>query len=346
MLEYVIKELEAGDDRNSRSILLDICAGVANTCKGILDFLWTPKHYNDPGRWARVRDELHRKQRRLLGQAMTMHEKIIAAMIMRAYAPLAELLLMAPENLPFSAFEDQMTAAVRLDDPTAISTMMIILDHHKSKRYKRDQLLGSNSTYSIHSAISVCIAKYRADLIDLMLGYLHGYTTIFNKVFHRKWVLDAMESTVGLAKIEVLKSLIQAAPGKDPFHVSSTIFDLACRRSFDTVKTLLEHGHVQLDSDSTARSALSRSIKSGTIAMVRLVVEAGADINKGMIRNRFHHSSAITPLDYAIHLKRYNAITYLIECGATVPPKSTWPSKGKTREALQNGVNNRDKKSK
>ena len=80
--------------------------------------------------------------------------------------------------------------------------------------------------------------------------------------------------------------------------------------------------------------------------MVREVVEAGADIDYAMTTHRIARRPTITSLEYAIHIKKYDVVAYLIECRAKVPSESIWPSRGKILKVLQKAVEERKKKSK
>ncbi|CAN9393881.1 unnamed protein product [Alternaria alternata] len=343
MVEYVTKELEAENDRQDRNILLEVCACVADTCRYTQDLLWTsePDLCYEP--WLTFRNEWRQKQCKSPGSGLDWHEKFIAALSVRAYGLVARLLPDAPRYLRQSVWDYPISAAVRLGDSEMITLMLDVLDQEKGKIWKRNQMLDSDSIYNIRVGVSHSITNNHAEMTALLLEYLHDYKSLKNKPCYREWVKLAIDCQNN----ESLKSLLQVTAEDSPYHVVNRTFEQGCRQgSLNIVKTLLKYGQVQLHSSSNTSSALAACIRSGTVDMVREVVEAGADIDYAMTTHRIARRPTITPLEYAIHIKKYDVVAYLVECGAKIPSESIWPSRGEILKVLQKAVEERKKKSK
>jgi hypothetical protein len=343
MVEYVTKELETENDCQDRNILLEVCACVADTCRYTGDLLWTsePDLCYEP--WLTFRNEWRQKQCESPGSGLDWHEKFIAALSVRAYGLVARLLPDAPRYLRQSVWDYPISAAVRLGDSEMITLMLDVLDQEKSKIWKRNQMLDSDSIYNIQVGVSHSITNNHAEMTALLLEYLHDYKFLTNKPFYHEWVKLAIDCQNN----ESLKSLLQVTAEDSPYHIVNRTFEQGCRKgSLNIVKTLLKYGQVQLHSSSSTSSALAASIRSGTVDMVREVVEAGADIDYAMTTHRIARRPTITSLEYAIHIKKYDVVAYLIECRAKVPSESIWPSRGKILKVLQKAVEERKKKSK
>ncbi|CAN9330107.1 unnamed protein product [Alternaria alternata] len=343
MVEYVTKELEAENDRQDRNILLEVCACVADTCRYTQDLLWTsePDLCYEP--WLTFRNEWRQKQCKSPGLGLDWHEKFIAALSVRAYGLVARLLPDAPRYLRQSVWDYPISAAVRLGDSEMITLMLDVLDQEKGKIWKRNQMLDSDSIYNIRVGVSHSITNNHAEMTALLLEYLHDYKSLKNKPCYREWVKLAIDCQNN----ESLKSLLQVTAEDSPYHIVNRTFEQGCRQgSLNIVKTLLKYGQVQLHSSSNTSSALAACIRSGTVDMVREVVEAGADIDYAMTTHRIARRPTITPLEYAIHIKKYDVVAYLVECGAKLPSESIWPSRGEILKVLQKAVEERKKKSK
>jgi hypothetical protein len=269
---------------------------------------------------------------------MTIHDKIVAAMSVRSYAVVERLLTHAPVSLPSSVFEKPMTAAASLEDRDVINMMMAVLSRNKRMGFKRNEVLSSNSTYGLLQPIQKAINEDCPEILELVLGHLRDYMKLPDKTHFRKWIKRAVDFNHN----KVLISLLQAAPTSSPIRINSNVFELGCRTGNSAiVNTLLTYGRIQLDSDNTSVSTLATAIRFGHIPVIRTVIEAGADINMAMGTHRLKAKArtTVTPIEYAIHLKKYDAVAYLIECGASVPPVGTWPPSRKMQKVLQNAVN-------
>ncbi|KAG9191214.1 hypothetical protein G6011_09302 [Alternaria panax] len=341
MVKYIIKELGTDHKQQDRNVLLEICTGLAITCRDISGLLWNSELYTFSNQWSQLGKVWYEEQRKSPGQDLDMHEKLTAAMSIRDHGLVVKLLSDAPEHLPQSVWEQPITAAVQLEDPEMITLMLNVLDHHKSKKFKRNQMLENDSTYSILIGVSKSITNNRDDITLLLLGYFRGYTALLNKTCYREWI----ELAIHRQNDKSLEYLLQMAPTASPFRISNKIFEQGCRNGSSTIiNTLLEHGQVQLDSTSNTLSALAASIRSGTVEIVREVVTAGADINYAMSTHRIAKRPTITPLEYAIYVRNHDVVTYLVQCGAKIPPKSIWPSRGEMQKTLQKGVEERRNK--
>ncbi|CAG5181154.1 uncharacterized protein ALTATR162_LOCUS9620 [Alternaria atra] len=259
-------------------------------------------------------------------------------MSIRAYAVVERLLAHAPVPLPSSVFEQPMTAAVSLEDGDMINMMMAVLSRYRRMGFKRSKVLRSDSTYGLLEPIQKAIDKECPEILELVLGHLRDYMKLPDKTHFRKWINQAVK----LKHNKALISLLQAAPASSPIRINSKVFELGCRTGDSAiVNTLLTFGRIQLDSDNTSVSTLAIAIRLGHIPVIRTVIEAGADINMAMGTHRLKSKArtTVTPIEYAIHLKKYDAVAYLIECGASVPPVDTWPPSRKMQKVLQNAVN-------
>jgi hypothetical protein len=331
MVDYIIKELDARDNLEGRNILSEVCSGIANTSLDIHALLFGSTLF--VGSF----DEhvTYKKNLERLDIGTIINDKLIAAISVGAYEVVAELLSHAPALLLQGSFAQPMAAAVLLDDRKMINVMISVLDQHKSKKFKKTEVLSSDSPYSMLSAMREAIAGNRVDMVDFLLGHLRRYMKLPDKIHYRKWIDEA----VSLHKDEALKSLLQAVPQTRPFHINSSIFRNGCETGNSAiVSTLLKYGDVQLDSVSTATSTLAIALKFGRIAIIRTVVEAGADINMVMDTHHFRNRPTITPLGYAIHLDYYAAVTYLIDRGAKVP--STLECSRKMRKVVEQALAN------
>jgi hypothetical protein len=328
MVAYITKELQDTDHLKGRNILLEVCSGVAYTFQeNWFTVLW----YGEDGfrRYPYGRNSYYLSHQQL-ADGTDMHDRLIAAASVGAYDVVAELLSHEPASLPQGIFKEPVAAAVLLDDRKMLDVMFGVLDRHSSKTFKKTEVLSETSPYSMLSAMREAIQKRRVDTVDLLIGYLHRFIRLPDKKHYREWVDLAISSRSN----DALKSLLQAVPQTKPFHIKPTIFAHGCRSySSDIVKTLLEHGDIELDSSSTSMSTLVTAIRFGTISIIRIVVEAGADIDMAMDVHRFKHRTTITPLEYAIYLKHTEAMTYLIERGAKLP--SPLPSSRMFRKVLQ-----------
>lgn len=340
MVEYATKELKVANDLHDRNILLEICAGVARTCRYPYTFLWryepppAPLHpyYRD------YQHEWYKRERQALSPDATIHDQLIAAISVGARDAVAQLLPQVPTRLPEGAFEDPMVACVLLDDQEMINLMMKALDQHKSKRFKKEQVITGGSPHNIGSAMETAITHGRVDMVKLLLGYFCRYLTIPDKTYYRQWVDRAINSQ----RTEVLKAFLQAASNTKPLIINSVIFEKGLRTGNSAiVSTLIKYGSIQLDSDNAQMSALAASIRAGGVPVIRAVIEAGADIDLVITAHRLKYIGAITPMEYAIYLKKYEAVAHLIECGAKAPAISTWPTSKKIRKVLQNAVTKR-----
>jgi hypothetical protein len=331
MVAYITKELQDTDHLKGRNILLEVCAGVAYTFRQHWRDGWYMLLWRDDGlssqSYGRIFNDLCRKR---LADGTEMHDRLIAAASVGAYDVVAELLLHAPASLPQGIFKEPMAAAVLLDDRKMLDVMIGVLDRHSSKTFKKTEVLSETSPYSMLFAMREAILKKSVGMVDLLIGYLHRFMTLPDKKHYRGWI----DLAISLPSNDALKSLLQAVPQTKPFHIKPTIFAHGCRsHSSDIVKTLLEHGDIQLDSSSTSMSTLVIAIRFGTISIICAVVEAGADIDMVMDVHRFKYRTTITPLEYAIHLKHTEAMTYLVERGAKLP--SPLPSSRMFRKVLQ-----------
>ncbi|CAN9281778.1 unnamed protein product [Alternaria sp. RS040] len=343
MVEYVTKEIEAEEDRQDRNILLEVCACVADTCRYTQNLLWI----SEPGllheSWLTIRNEWRQKQCGSTGSDLDWHEKFIAALSVRAYELVARLLPDAPRYLQQGVWDYPISAAIRLGDSEMITLMLDVLDQEKGKNWKIFQMLHIDSIYNIQVGVTLSISSNHPEITALLLEYLNDYKSLTNRSFYREWVKLAIDCQ----NDESLKSLLQVIAEDSPYHILNRTFEQGCRMgSLNVVKMLLKYGQVQLHSSSNTSSALAASIRSGTVDMVREVVEAGADIDYAMTTHRIPRRPTITPLEYAIHIKKYDVVAYLVECGAKVPSESIWPSRGKILKVLQKAVEERKKKSK
>ncbi|KAI4629356.1 uncharacterized protein J4E87_003620 [Alternaria ethzedia] len=329
MVEYVTKELTATDNLDGRNILLEVCAGVAQTCPFLTTFLWL----NDST--SLVSEKRYKKLRQPLSKDITYHDQLIAAISVGAYDVVARLLRQAPTSLSRDVFEEPMLAAVLQDDHKMITLMMTVLDEQKSKRFKRSQVMNVGSPYSMLGSMQPAIVDDNVDMVKLLLGYLRRYLTLPDKTYYRQWIDRAILSRSN----NVLRTLLQAAPDTKPFHINTTIFERGVKTGDSAiVTTLINYGSIQLDSSSAQMSALAASIRAGVVAVIRAVVEAGADINLVITTHRLKHCDAITPLEYAIYLNHFDAVYYLIKCGASVPATYTWHLSKKMQAVLQNAA--------
>jgi hypothetical protein len=331
MVKYITEELDATNNLEGRNILLEVCSGIAYTSPNIQALLF------GSALWVRSYNEsvTYKENLERLDMDTIIHDKLITAISVGAYEVVAELLSHAPALLLQGIFAQPMAAAVLLDDRKMINAMISVLDRHKSKKFKKTQVLSSDSPYSILSAMREAIAGNRVEMVELLLGHLRCYMKLPDKTHYRKWINEA----VSLRKDEALKFLLQAEPQTRPFHVNSRVFRSGCKTGESAiVNILLRHGNLQLDSVSTARSTLAISIRSGRIASVRTVVEAGADINMVMGINHIRDRPTITPSGYAIRLEKSEAVTYLIERGAKVP--STLECSRKMRKVVEQALAN------
>jgi len=337
MVEYATKELKAANDLHDRNILLEICAGVARTCRYPYTFLW--RYEPPPGPlhpyYGDYKHERYKLERRALSPDATIHDQLIAAISVGARDAVAQLLPQVPARLPEGAFEDPILACVLLDDQDMIILMMKALDEHKSKRFKQEQVIAGGSPYNVGSAMETAITHSRVDMVKLLLGYLCRYLTLPDKTYYRRWV----DLAINVRRTEVLKAFLQAASNTKPFNINSVVFKKGLRTGKPAiVSTLIKYGSIQLDSDNAQMSALAASIRTGGVPVIRAVVKAGADIDLVITTHRLKHVGAITPVEYAVYLKKYEAVTYMIECGAKAPAIATWPTSRKMRNVLQNAV--------
>ncbi|KAL1797873.1 hypothetical protein ACET3X_004479 [Alternaria dauci] len=338
MVEYITKELEAGNHLQDRNILLEVCAGVACTCQDILDLLWIAESLSSSRKWFGLKNHWRQDRSQSISPNSTLDEKFIAAICVHAYWLVAELLPHAPEHLPESVWERPISAAVLLEDSDMVKLIIESMDEEKSKKWQRNEMLDDTSIYSTEGAVSNSIANNNTDITAFLLGYLDGYTALINKPYYCKWVKLA----VNCQNNESLKSLLQIAAEESPYHICNRTFEQGCRTgSLAIVKTLLEYGQVELESFSTTLSAMASSIRSGTVEMVREVVAAGADINYVLTHHRSVKIDTFTPLEYAVHLRKLDVVAYLVECGANIPHQCFWPSRGEIRKVLQKAVEER-----
>ncbi|KAI4936969.1 uncharacterized protein J4E92_001694 [Alternaria infectoria] len=329
MVEYVTKELTAIDSLDDRNILLEVCAGVAQTCPLLATFLWRNSS-TSPGS-----EQRYRERRQALSKDITYHDQLIAAISVGAHDAVAKLLPHAPTSLSLGIFEEPILAAVRQQDHKMIAVMMTVLDQHKLKRLKKNQVIGFGSPYSMLGSMQPAIADDNVDMVKLLLGYIRRYLTLPDKTYYRQWIDRAILSRSN----SVLRTLLQAAPDTKPFQINTTIFERGVKTGDSAiVTTLINYGSIQLDSSSAQMSALAASIRAGGVAVIRAVVEAGADINLVITTHRLKHCDAITPLEYAIYLNHFDAVCYLIKCGASVPATYTWHLSKKMQAVLQNAA--------
>jgi len=337
MVEYATKALEDTDKLHDRNILLEVCAAVAHTCRDPFTFIWRFNHasvrWRDfPSHWQKERYERSRKE---LSRDITIRDQLIAAISVGAHDTVAKLLLQVPASLPLGDLGDPMVACVPQDDQNMIMIMMKCLDQDESRKFKRDQVTKQDSPYSVLDTMKLAIMYGRLDMVNLLLSYLHRYLAPCDSIHFHPWIHYA----VLLQHTEVLKALLQAAPGAKPLRVNSDIFEQGLKIGNPAiVSTMIKYGSMNLDSRSSQLSALSVSVRVGSVAAIRAVAEAGADIGFVMDRHRLRNRGAITPLEYAIHFKKYDAVVCLIECGAKVPPISAWPTSKKMRNVMQNAV--------
>ncbi|KAI4628886.1 hypothetical protein J4E81_004254 [Alternaria sp. BMP 2799] len=337
MVEYVTKELTATDNLDGRNILLEVCAGVAQTCPFLQTFLWRNSS-TSPGS-----EQRYKKRRQALSQDITYHDQLIAAISVGAYDVVAKLLPQAPTSLSRDVFEEPTLAAVLQDDHKMITVMMTVLDQQKSKRFKRSQVMNSGSPYSMLGSMQPAIADDNVDMVKLLLGYIRRYLTLPDKTYYRQWIDRAILSRSN----NVLRTLLQAAPDTKPFKINTTIFERGVKTGDSAiVTTLINYGSIQLDSSSAQMSALAASIRAGGVAVIRAVVEAGADIDLVITTHRLKHCDAITPLEYAIYLNNFDAVCYLIKCGASVPATYTWHLSKKMQVIIRNAQASQEKTTK
>ncbi|KAI4950631.1 hypothetical protein J4E91_004516 [Alternaria rosae] len=337
MVEYATKILGDTNNLHDRNILLEVCAVVARTCRDPFTFLWRYNHASV--RWrdfpSHYQEKRYKHWREGLSRDITIHDQLMAAISVGAHDKVAELLPHVPASLPLGAFGAPMLACVLQDDQDVITLMMKYLDQHESRRFKRDQVIKHNSPYSMLDAMRPAIMDGRLDMVNLLLSYLCRYLTPYDNIHFPGWIHRAVLSQ----HIEILKALLQVAPGTKPLRVNSVIFEQGLKIGNPAiVSTLIKYGSMKLDSRSSQLSALSVCIRVGSVAVIHAVAEAGADIDFVMDRHRLKNRGAITPLEYAIHFKKYDAVVCLIECGAKVPPISTWPTSKKMRDVIQNAV--------
>jgi hypothetical protein len=327
MVAYITKELQDTSLLKGRNILLEVCAGVTYTFRDSCFDAWYILLWRDNSLRSSWSYDLGRKR---LADGTDMHDRLIAAASVGAYDVVAELLSHAPASLPQGIFEEPMAAAVLLDDRKMLDVMVGVLDRHSSKTFKKTEVLSETSPYSMLSAMREVIQKKRVDMVDLLIGHLHRFMKLPDRKYYRKWVNLAICSRSN----DALKYLLQAVPQTKPFHISSTMFDRGCvGGSSKIVKTLLEHGDIELNSRSKSMSTLVIAIRSRSMSIIRTIVEAGADIDMAMDVHRFKHRTTITPLEYAIHVQHTEAMTYLVERGAKLP--SPLPSSRMFRKVLQ-----------
>jgi len=337
MVEYATKILEDTENLHDRNIILEVCAVVAHTCRDPFTFLGRYNHASV--RWRNFPfhyQERHYKHgREGLSGDISIHDQLIVAINVGTHDTVAELLPQVPASLPLGAFRDPMVACVLHNDQKTITMIMKGLDQHKSKRFKRDQLFTHGSPYRMCDAMTLAIMDDRLDMINLLLGYFCQYMTLPDKTYFSGWIRCAISSQ----RSEVLRALLQAAPPAKPLQVHSVIFEQGLKTGNSAiVSTLIKYGKMELDSSISRVSRLTASIRAGGSSIIRAVIKTGANIDLVMDSHCLKHRGAITPLEYAIHLKKYDAVVCLIECGAKVPPISTWPTSKKMRNVMQNAV--------
>jgi len=337
MVEYATKILEDTENLHDRNIILEVCAVVAHTCRDPFTFLGRYNHASV--RWrnfpSHYQERHYKHGREGISRDISIHDQLIVAISVGTHDTVAELLPQVPASLPLGAFRDLMVACVLQNDHKTIMMMMKGLNQHNSKRFKRDQLFTHGPPYRMCDAMTLAIMDDRLDMVNLLLGYFCQYMTLPDKTYFSGWIRCAISSQCS----EVLRALLQAAPPAKPLQVHSVIFEQGLKTGNSAiVSTLIKYGKMELDSSISRVSRLTASIRAGGSSIIRAVIKTGANIDLVMDSHCLKHRGAITPLEYAIHLKKYDAVVCLIECGAKVPPISTWPTSKKMRNVMQNAV--------
>lgn len=98
-------------------------------------------------------------------------------------------------------------------------------------------------------------------------------------------------------------------PRKKTVSKDSELLQAVCQQKYSYVKKMLKDGVDANSSSVKETTALHEAVRQDSIALVRLLVEAGADINRKAMGG--------TPLDLALKRKSHQIIVYLKHEGAS-----------------------------
>ena len=176
----------------------------------------------------------------------------------------------------------------------------------------------------IGDAVVTAICQNDEDLLNLLLGWYKSHAfAIPAKVWDR--FLKTAITRSSLAMIRAVATL-RSTRRRSAWKVRWIDYQTACEHNReDVIRFFLDHGHIDVNNKAVASSPLIKAVVAGRPNIVKILVEAGADVNYVSTWK----SKQTTAILVAIKRRNFKISHYLLKKGSHIPQISNvWDERG------------------
>ena len=281
---------------------------------------------------------------------LNVHDQLLAAIACEEYAVVKKV-------LPQSSATDIPTAASRLCTPLALAVggrafkdtdripvdqelLSLVLEFFTSLKLGtqaeqalfRDIVTGERPRHDISNAVLDVVKYGDRDMLTVLLNFYTHHQLRPTRSMFNKWFLAA----TCCHNEEMAQLLIDFAPkGKSLINYRNLLE--ACQGNATIIKaTLSQLNLADIDAGKIYTIPLFVAVRSGNLAAVEIMLDAGADINISVAGNiPSLNKHFLSPLDVALYHKNNAIVQCLLENEADVPHISEWPTHRESYENLR-----------
>ncbi|CAN9274112.1 unnamed protein product [Alternaria alternata] len=166
----------------------------------------------------------------------------------------------------------------------------------------------------IGDAVGTAIYQNDENLLNCLLSWYKSHAIPFSAAVMDRFLETAITRS-SLAIIQAVNTLRRSRL-RSAWKVRWSDYQTACEHNReDVVRFFLDQGHIDVNNKVVASSPLVRAVVAGHLNIVKILVEAGADVNYVST----WESQQTTPILVAIRHRNFEISHYLLKKGSHIP---------------------------
>jgi hypothetical protein len=328
MIKYLVDELDVNSDYEKETLRQSLCDVLQRICDKnvripVLTYGW-------------MKSLRHPMAVAVTAPPLGYLEKMVAAVCLGHDRLTVALMQELPAQVDHPIFGPPLQLATKLGHKAFVNA---ILDHMstvlKGKKEPECFLRANSSDSSstswinpatpssmVERAILIALDKNNEDLLSLLVDWYEDQGFISCRSIYHEFMQTAIRRS-GLAIVKAVLDDIPYAQRGMNSRVTWSDYETACMYGReDVVRTFFDQGYIIANDKVRAKSPLIVAVSSGQLSIVKVVVEAGADVNHESTWNR----GKVLPIMVAIRKQNVDIIHYLLDVGARLPTVTDWPT--------------------
>jgi hypothetical protein len=166
----------------------------------------------------------------------------------------------------------------------------------------------------IGDAVVAAICQNDEDLLNLLLGWYKSHAFAMSAKVWDRFLKTAITRS-SLAMIRAVATL-RSPRRRSAWKARWIDYQTACEHNReDVIRFFIDQGHIDVNNKAVASSPLIKAVVAGHLNIVKILVEAGADVNYVSTWK----SKQTTPILVAIKRRDFDIAHYLLKKGSHIP---------------------------